>query len=116
MSKKRSYKPRQRKDFRPEAKEDRYIQWRKRVYTRDRFRCVICGSPRKLNAHHLNGWSWAILQRYQVSNGVTLCSYHHWAFHKYCGKTITKEKFSVFLQSKFNKKLSTIISRGNDGD
>lgn len=102
------YKKR-RRNFRPEAKDDIYKQWRVKVFTRDKFKCVLCGSKRKLNAHHLNGWSWAVNQRYQVSNGVTLCHYHHWVFHKYCGKTITKEKFSVFIQTKFNKKLSVIL-------
>lgn len=105
-------RPRKNKNFRPEAEEDRYKDWRKKVYTRDGFKCVLCGSRRKLNSHHLNGWSWAVLQRYNVDNGVTLCSYHHWVFHKYCfGRRITKEEFSVFIQTKFNKKLSNIIGK-----
>lgn len=98
-----------RSKFRPEINTERYKKWRVKVFLRDRFKCILCGSRRKLNAHHLDGWSWAITQRYNTSNGVTLCSYHHHAFHKTCGTKVTRSMFNRFIQEKYNKKLSDLI-------
>lgn len=71
---------------RPEINTPLYNQWRKKVYARCGFKCVICGSTKQLNAHHLDSWSWAINRRYDVDNGTTLCKKHHDEFHNIFGK------------------------------
>ena len=56
-----------------------YKKWRKSVYSRDRYRCRFpgCVSKSRLNAHHIRRWADNPLLRFDVSNGITLCRYHH---------------------------------------
>lgn len=56
------------------TKEDK--QWAKAVKERDRHKCVICGSTERLNSHHI------IVRenhktKFDLKNGITLCSKHH---------------------------------------
>ena len=108
---------------RPEMFSEEYKTWRKKVYGRDRHRCVCCNSKYKLNAHHLNGWAWAVEERYSIYNGVTLCglSYHpfnakhgnigcHDLYHQIYGKgSNTKEEFDFFSTKYYNKNLEDIV-------
>lgn len=60
--------------------------WAKRVKERDHFTCVICEKQGvKLESHHMNSFDWCIEERYALSNGVTLCLYHHKRFHEIYG-------------------------------
>lgn len=36
---------------------NQYMSWRRRIYTRDGFRCVKCGTGKDLNAHHIRPFS-----------------------------------------------------------
>lgn len=56
-----------------------YKQWRKSVYKRDHHQCQWpgCSLKRKLNAHHIRTWANYPALRFDVNNGITLCSYHH---------------------------------------
>ena len=80
--------------------EDRTIyNWRLEVYKRDNYTCQCCNKSNSgnLNAHHLNCWKDFKDQRYEIDNGVTLCSSCHKKFHKIHGKTHnTKEQFEIF--------------------
>ena len=39
-------------------------QWRLQVFERDNYTCECCGTTKSpFNAHHLNGWKWAVDQR-----------------------------------------------------
>jgi len=63
-------------------RDDRYKQetrtWRKAVYERDSYTCRRCAvKGGRLNAHHLKCWSEYPDERYNVDNGVTLCSECH---------------------------------------
>mgnify|MGYP001189276499 FL=1 len=60
-------------------KDPQYIKWRKLVYKRDGYKCQWpgCGMGKKLNAHHIKRWADFPGLRFEVSNGVTLCRYHH---------------------------------------
>jgi hypothetical protein len=73
-----------------------YRQFAKEVFKRDKYCCVICGSTKKLNAHHLNGWHWHFQGRFDPNNAVTLCGHAngcHTLFHKMFGN-----KFNTKLQ------------------
>lgn len=79
--------------------------WRKEVYERDSYTCQLCqSSNNKLNAHHLNSWNWAVEERFDVDNGITLCVDCHRNFHKEYGRgDNTKEQFEEFAQMEVAK-------------
>lgn len=55
--------------------DPRYIEWRRAVFERDNYRCVICNKKGKIEAHHIYSYSDhpSPYLRYGVNNGVTLC-------------------------------------------
>jgi len=57
-----------------------YRKWRVEVIRRDK-RCVICGSIKHRNAHHINHATYFPEQRFDIDNGVTLCHDCHTNFH-----------------------------------
>ena len=56
-----------------------YKGWRRDVYRRDRYECRIdngdCSG--RIEAHHILSWREFLEVRYNVSNGITLCRFHH---------------------------------------
>lgn len=81
-------------------RSEKYKEWRQAVYKRDNYKCVICGSTHKLNAHHLYSYSNCKTLRYLVKNGVTLCHKHHEQFHYVFGKRYnTEEQFAQFEEA-----------------
>jgi predicted restriction endonuclease len=77
-----------------------YRAFAKQVFTRDKHKCILCGSSKKLNAHHLNAWHWYPQGRYDPNNAVTLCGHRngcHVLFHKMFGnQRNTKQQFDQF--------------------
>lgn len=73
---------------------------RNEVFKRDGYRCKVCNKKGGvLNAHHLDGYSWAIKKRFDSSNLVTLCEGHHKEFHKiYGNRNNTKEQFEEYMK------------------
>lgn len=66
-----------------ERSSKEYSEWRKAVFNRDNFTCQICGQVGGgLQAHHVKPWATNVNERYQVSNGVTLCVKCHKALHR----------------------------------
>jgi len=57
-----------------------YRQWRVAVIRRDK-RCVVCGSRKTREAHHLSSGTYFKEQRFDISNGVCLCHKCHTNFH-----------------------------------
>ncbi len=56
----------------------KYKLWRKKVFERDFYTCVICGKVGGvINAHHIKSWKHFPKLRYVVSNGITLCQKCH---------------------------------------
>jgi hypothetical protein len=82
-----------------------YRKWRKEVFTKDSYLCQICGkNTRDLHPHHLNSFDKFVEQRFDVNNGVTLCTKHHKQFHKEHGYgKNTTEQYVIFNQQ-FNNK------------
>lgn len=58
-----------------------YREWRSLVYQRDSWRCRICGSRHKINAHHILEAGRYESKRFDMDNGVTLCEEHHIQVH-----------------------------------
>ena len=50
--------------------------WADAVKDRDGRRCVICGSPERLNAHHIIARE-NHETKYEIMNGISLCTLHH---------------------------------------
>lgn len=60
-----------------------YIDWRTNVFSRDGFKCQICGQVGgELNAHHIKPFAKYVKLRYEISNGITLCKKCHINVHK----------------------------------
>lgn len=55
------------------------IEWRKEVYERDRWICQLKNEECKgrIEAHHIFNWVDFPTLRYVISNGITLCHFHH---------------------------------------
>jgi hypothetical protein len=79
-----------------------YSEWRASVYQRDNYECACCGERGgRLNAHHLDGYSWCVERRTDVTNGVTLCSTCHKDFHNlYGNRHNTESQYNQWLRNK----------------
>jgi 5-methylcytosine-specific restriction endonuclease McrA len=68
------------------ATDGKVNQWRRRVYSRDRYQCRMCGlRPKRgyqLRAHHILSWAEFPELRFSISNGVTLCRDCHSFYHQ----------------------------------
>jgi len=58
-----------------------YKQWRLAIYKRDNFCCKMPGCKKRgmkcIQAHHIRRWANFPELRFELSNGITLCKYHH---------------------------------------
>ena len=54
-----------------------YKNWRVQVYKRDGFKCQLCKSTKRLEAHHIKRWAEFPQLRFDINNGVTLCKICH---------------------------------------
>jgi biotin operon repressor len=54
-----------------------WYEWRKYVFRRDSFTCVLCGGHKPIVAHHILPKAKHPTLYYAVSNGVTLCAPCH---------------------------------------
>lgn len=78
-------------------------QWRIEVYERDNYACQVCGDNKggNLVAHHLNSYDINVEERYNLDNGITLCSDCHKEFHiQYKYGENNKNQFNEFLKVK----------------
>jgi NUMOD3 motif/HNH endonuclease len=63
------------------SKGKEYKKWKFSVFVRDGWACKKCSSEENLHAHHIIGWNDNINLRYDVDNGLTLCSSCHTRLH-----------------------------------
>lgn len=63
-------------------------EWRRKVFTRDGYRCVLCGYKGKgLEADHIKGWAEYPELRFVLENGRTLCKPCHAKTPNYRGRS-----------------------------
>jgi hypothetical protein len=84
-----------------------YRDWRSSVFAKYDYRCGLCSIRTKnLNAHHLDSFHAHPEKRFDLDNGICLCSEHHKDFHKQYGKkNNTKAQFFEY-QSSIEKEIS----------
>lgn len=79
---------------------ERYL-WRKSVFEHDNYTCQCCGDSigGNLNAHHLDGYDWCKVSRWNTDNGITLCNICHDDFHMVYGYgSNTREQFEEYME------------------
>lgn len=61
------------------TKEFVYTEWRDSIFKRDKYKCRLCNEEcsGQLEAHHIFRWKDYPELRYLVTNGITLCHFHH---------------------------------------
>lgn len=59
--------------------DERDIELRRKVMTRDRYKCQFpgCAKKNRLQVHHIVRWCDAPSLRYNVQNCICLCQAHH---------------------------------------
>lgn len=96
------YKPNLTDEERERKGRDRKSKsWSLEIKRRDNFKCMLCGDGKggNLVSHHLNGYSDFPKQRYDYTNGITLCNVCHKRFHDsygYGGNT--SEQFKKYAK------------------
>jgi len=77
-----------------------YRTWRAKVIRRDK-KCKVCGSIQRRCAHHLNSAFYFENERFDVNNGICLCSNCHTQFHTNFKRSTrvkcTKHDFNNFM-------------------
>lgn len=71
-----------------------YIDWRKKVFSRDDFTCKCCGDNKggNLEAHHILNYSEHEHLKLDLNNGLTMCKTCHKGFHDEFGYTKNNKK------------------------
>lgn len=74
----------------PESRPSEFNKWSTDIKKRDNYTCQDCGSKNKkyLQAHHIKSWSEFPHLRYELSNGITLCTKCHAKHHPKIRKMI----------------------------
>jgi hypothetical protein len=81
-----------------------YIQWRKQIFSRDGFKCIWCGSKKRIEADHIKAFAiicyenkidslkkaFKCKELWDINNGRTLCRECHKKTDTFCAKTKTK--------------------------
>lgn len=74
-------------DARREPRGNEARLWRKAVLARDGYACQGCGSDEGLEAHHIKPWALFPGDRFDLDNGIALCTECHKVVHREAGAT-----------------------------
>lgn len=80
-----------------------YARWKYDVFCKDSFICQNCGNNKNLEAHHIYPYSEFPDKRFEVSNGMTLCTICHspkfeGSFHNIYGtRNNNKEQLEEYI-------------------
>lgn len=88
--------------------EPRYKKWRDKVYKRDGHACQYpeCKWPMgKLNAHHIHMKWYKPELIFTLTNGITLCEYHHKYIHKKDSNNYIELFSKIAMQNTFKPKV-----------
>jgi len=88
-----NYKHGKSKLWRKSIKHFEYIQWRRKIFERDNYKCQHCGfhgSQGYITAHHIKSWFAYPDLRYNLDNGLTLCEPCHSKTDNYKGRARKK--------------------------
>jgi len=69
---------------------EKYNTWRRAILSREGYKCVLCESTVRIEAHHIIQWVDDERLRFNVRNGVSICFDCHDENHNH-----NKEKFPV---------------------
>ena len=59
------------------------LEWKKEILKRGNYKCAMCGSNRRLEAHHIKRIEEYPELRHELSNGICLChDCHYYKIHK----------------------------------
>lgn len=58
-----------------------YREWKKQVFERDNHTCQLCGSRKKIVAHHIKSFTKYPELAHDINNGITLCERCHKEIH-----------------------------------
>ncbi len=79
--------------------EDLRLRWIKDIHLKCEYKCQKCKGNGEI-AHHLNGYHWDKVNRYNINNGVTLCKKCHKDFHSiYNNKNNTIQQYNEWNNS-----------------
>lgn len=69
------------------GRDGRHTDWAKQVKDRDNYICQVCDKHWvSLNSHHMFSYDRFVDYRYDLNNGITLCTNCHDDFHRIYGK------------------------------
>jgi 5-methylcytosine-specific restriction endonuclease McrA len=74
-------------------------KWRKLIKKRDNYQCQNCRSPKQIQVHHINNFSYFKEQRLDINNGITLCKDCHKHIHKLYGNFTNKQNLQEFFNN-----------------
>lgn len=77
--------------YKKKRPSNQYSNWRRMVLGRDKRTCVLCRGKDKVQAHHIDRWIDNPIDRFKLSNGVTLCKSCHDKYHSYKGLSFPHE-------------------------
>ena len=76
-------------------------RWKKAVKERDGNKCTECGSDQYLHAHHIKSFSEFPELADDVSNGITLCEFHHSVVHgRWIGAKSRNQRWLQFVEKR----------------
>lgn len=92
-----------RKEEKNKGNDTLYKRWMLGVKERDKWTCQINDSDcsGRLEAHHILGWKKYPFLRYIISNGITLCHFHHPKSRK--DEVANVQKFQEILWKKIKQ-------------